>query len=54
MAFGYKATQAGIKTRFTTAANLMLALSTTHTQRTLKADFLWHRVFMFHPKRTGE
>ncbi|TSH67428.1 transposase, partial [Acinetobacter sp. RF15A] len=25
MALGYKATQAGIKTRFTTAADLMLA-----------------------------
>jgi DNA replication protein DnaC len=37
MALGYKATQAGIKTRFTTAADLMLALSTAHTQGTLKA-----------------
>ncbi|EHW9346399.1 ATP-binding protein, partial [Salmonella enterica subsp. enterica serovar 4,5,12:i:-] len=37
MALGYKATQAGIKTRFTTAADLMLALTTAHTQNNLKA-----------------
>lgn len=33
----YKATQAGIKTLITTAADLMLALSTAHTQNNLKA-----------------
>lgn len=37
MALGYKATQAGIKTRFKTAADQMLALTTAHTQNDLKA-----------------
>jgi DNA replication protein DnaC len=37
MALGYKATQAGIKTRFTTAADLLLALTSAHTQNNLKA-----------------
>ena len=36
MALGYKATQAGIKTRFVTAADLLLTLSTAHVQNTLK------------------
>jgi len=36
MALGYKATQAGIKTRFTTAADLLLTLTTAHTQNQLK------------------
>ena len=38
MALGYKATQAGIKTRFTTAADLMLAL-TTLTSRDCHLSF---------------
>lgn len=37
MALGYKATQAGIKTRFTTAADLMQTLTMAHTQNNLKA-----------------
>ena len=37
IALGYKATQAGIKTRFTTAADLLLALTTAHRQNNLKA-----------------
>jgi DNA replication protein DnaC len=37
MALGYKATQAGIKTRFTTAADLLLTLTTAHLQNNLKA-----------------
>ena len=37
MALGYKATQAGIKTRFTTAADLLLSLTTAHLQNNLKA-----------------
>lgn len=36
MALGYKATQAGIKTRFMTAADLLLTLATAHRQNTLK------------------
>ena len=36
IALGYKATQAGIKTRFTTAADLLLALATAHAQGGLK------------------
>jgi DNA replication protein DnaC len=36
MALGYKATQAGIKTRFITAADLLLALTTAHLQNNLK------------------
>jgi hypothetical protein len=32
----YKATQAGIQTRFTTASDLLLALSTAHAQNSLK------------------
>ncbi|ATA18163.1 DNA replication protein DnaC [Gibbsiella quercinecans] len=36
MALGYKATQAGIKTRITTASDLLLALSTAHAQNSLK------------------
>lgn len=37
IALGYKATQAGIKTRFTTATDLLLTLSTAHRQNNLKA-----------------
>ncbi len=37
IALGYRATQAGIKTRFTTAADLLLALTTAHTQNQLKS-----------------
>ena len=36
MALGYKATQAGIKTRFMTASDLLLTLSTAHAQNSLK------------------
>jgi DNA replication protein DnaC len=36
-ALGYRAAQAGIKTRFTTAADLLLALVAAHTQNRLKA-----------------
>lgn len=36
MALGYKATQAGIKTRFMTAADLLLTLAAAHRQNTLK------------------
>lgn len=36
MALGYKATQAGIKTRFMTASDLLLTLSTAHAQNGLK------------------
>ncbi len=36
IALGYKATQAGIKTRFVTAADLMLQLSASHRQGRLK------------------
>ena len=36
MALGYKATQAGIKTRFMTAADLLLTLTTAHVQNNLK------------------
>ena len=36
MALGYKATQAGIKTRFMTASDLMLTLTTAHAQNSLK------------------
>lgn len=36
MALGYKATQAGIKTRFMTAADLLLTLTTAHQQNNLK------------------
>ena len=37
MALGYKATQAGIKTRFISAADLLLTLTTAHLQNNLKA-----------------
>jgi DNA replication protein DnaC len=37
MALGYKATQAGIKTRFMTASDLLLTLTTAHAQNSLKA-----------------
>lgn len=37
MALGYRATQAGIKTRFMTAADLLLTLTTAHQQNNLKA-----------------
>lgn len=37
MALGYRAAQAGIKTRFTTAADLLLALTTAHAQNQLKS-----------------
>jgi len=36
-ALGYRAAQAGIKTRFTTAADLLLTLLAAHTQNSLKA-----------------
>ena len=36
IALGYKATQAGIKTRFMTAADLLLMLTTAHRQNQLK------------------
>ena len=36
IALGYRAAQAGIKTRFTTAADLLLTLTTAHTQNQLK------------------
>ena len=36
MALGYKAAQAGIKTRFMTAADLLLTLTTAHQQNNLK------------------
>jgi DNA replication protein DnaC len=36
IALGYKATQAGIKTRFMTAADLLLTLTTAHRQNNLK------------------
>jgi len=36
MALGYRATQAGIKTRFMTAADLLLTLTTAHVQNNLK------------------
>lgn len=42
MALGYRATQAGIKTRFMTAADLLLTLATAHAQNQLKA--VMHRV----------
>ena len=37
IALGYRAAQAGIKTRFITAADLLLALTTAHRQGNLKA-----------------
>ena len=36
MALSYKATQAGIKTRFMTASDLLLTLTTAHAQNSLK------------------
>lgn len=36
MALGYKATQAGIKTRFMTASDLLLTLTTAYAQNSLK------------------
>jgi DNA replication protein DnaC len=36
MALGYKATQAGIKTRFITASDMLLTLTTAHAQNSLK------------------
>ena len=36
IALGYRATQAGIKTRFTTAADLLMTLSVAHAQNQLK------------------
>ncbi len=36
MALGYRATQAGIKTRFMTASDLLLTLTTAHAQNSLK------------------
>ena len=41
IALGYRATQAGIKTRFMTAADLLLMLTTAHLQNSLKT--LMHR-----------
>src|SRR5665647_1250657 len=37
IALGYRAAQAGIKTRFTTAADLLLTLTSAHTQNQLKS-----------------
>ena len=37
LALGYRATQAGIKTRFTTAADLMMMLMTAYQHNTMKA-----------------
>ncbi len=37
IALGYRAAQAGIKTRFMTAADLLLMLTTAHVQNNLKA-----------------
>jgi DNA replication protein DnaC len=37
IALGYRATQAGIKTRFTTAADLLMTLSVAHVQNQLKS-----------------
>lgn len=37
IALGYRATQTGIKTRFTTAADLLLTLTTAHIQNQLKS-----------------
>lgn len=37
VALGYRAAQAGIKTRFTTAADLLMTLSVAHAQNQLKA-----------------
>ena len=37
ISLGYRATQAGIKTRFMTAADLLLMLTTAHAQNNLKA-----------------
>ncbi|KAG0288535.1 hypothetical protein BGZ96_007716 [Linnemannia gamsii] len=37
IALGYRAAQAGIKTRFTTAADLMLLLTTAYQQNNMKA-----------------
>jgi DNA replication protein DnaC len=37
IASGYRAAQAGIKTRFTTAADLLLMLAAAHTQNQLKS-----------------
>jgi len=37
IALGYRAAQTGIKTRFTTAADLLLALTTAHAQNQLKS-----------------
>lgn len=36
MALGYRATQAGIKTRFMTASDLLMTLTTAHAQNSLK------------------
>lgn len=41
LALGYRAAQAGIKTRFTTAADLLKALSVAHAQNPLKNT--WQR-----------
>lgn len=46
MALGYRATQAGIKTRFMTAADLLLTLTTAHVQNNLKT--VMHRVIKAH------
>jgi DNA replication protein DnaC len=37
IALGYRAAQAGLKTRFTTAADLLLTLTAAHTQNQLKS-----------------
>jgi DNA replication protein DnaC len=44
MALGYKATQAGIKTRFMTASDLLLTLTTAHAQNSLKT--VMHRLLI--------
>ena len=56
IALGYKATQAGIKTRFITAADLLLTLTTTHLQNNLNA--VMHRAIkayrhVFRPRATA-
>ena len=51
IALGYRAAQAGIKTRFTTAADLLLTLTTAHTQNQLKG--VMHRAITGIGKRRG-
>ena len=46
IALGYRAAQAGIKTRFTTAADLLLTLSVAHAQNQLKTVMRFPRFFV--------